>query len=169
MQAGITVHPFQIWVGACTAVARSRDTSSDRRRIEGIRNELRPYDMDRFKRAADDAGTTQRVCGPLAGSGNSNDDVFLNLGCHFPDAERFLIVLWDIGGLEPVPYGATLSTAGPVTLDEGVVQIELRSASLVEIYESASVGSPQWREIPHHGAQRLVSARLALLEAGATG
>ena len=116
MHADITVHPFQIWVGACTAVARSRDTSSDRGRIEGIRNELRPYDMDRFKRAADYAGTTQRVCGPLAVSGDSNDDVSLNLGCDYPDADRFQIVLWDIGGVEPIPDGATLCTAGLITV-----------------------------------------------------
>ena len=81
------------------------------------------------------AGTTQRMCGPLAGSGNSNDDVFLNLGRDYPDAERFQIVLWDIGGVEPIPYGATLCTSGLITLYEGVAQIELQSASLVEIYE----------------------------------
>jgi hypothetical protein len=81
------------------------------------------------------AGTTQRVCGPLAGSGNSNDDVFLNLGRDYPDAERFQIVLWDIGGVEAIPYGSTLCTSGPVTLHEGVAQIELQSASSVEIYD----------------------------------
>lgn len=85
--------------------------------------------------AANYAGTTQRVCGPLAGSGNSNDDVFLSLGRDYPDAERFQIVLWDIGGVEPIPHGTTLCTSGPVTLHEGVAQIELQSASLVEVYE----------------------------------
>lgn len=81
------------------------------------------------------AGTTQRVCGPLSGNGSSNDDVFLNLGRDYPDPERFQIVLWDVGGVEPISYGATLCTSGQITLYEGVAQIELQSASLVEIYE----------------------------------
>lgn len=81
------------------------------------------------------AGTTQRVCGPLAGAGNSTDDVFLNLGLDYPDPARFQIVLWDIGSVEPIPSGATLCTSGQITLYEGVAQIELRSASSVEIYE----------------------------------
>lgn len=80
------------------------------------------------------AGTAQRVCGPLAGVGNSEDDVFLNLGLDYPDPGRFQIVLWDIGGVEPIPLGATLCTAGQITLYEGVAQIELELASLVEIY-----------------------------------
>ena len=85
--------------------------------------------------AANHAGTVQRVCGPLAGSGNSTDDVFLNLGRDYPDPERFQIVLWDVGGVEPIPYGATLCTYGQITLYKGVAQIELETASLVQIYE----------------------------------
>jgi hypothetical protein len=85
--------------------------------------------------AANYAGTTQRVCGPFAGSGNSNDDVFLNLGRDYPDQQRFQIVLWDVGSVEPIPYGATLCASGQITQYEGVAQIELKSASMVEIYE----------------------------------
>ncbi|SDK37326.1 hypothetical protein SAMN05216282_105139 [Cryobacterium psychrotolerans] len=88
-----------------------------------------------WNEAVNYAGTTQHVCGPLAGSGNSNDDVFLNLGRDYPDTGRFQIVLWDIGGVEPIPHGTTLCTTGEITLYEGVAQIELKSASLVEIYE----------------------------------
>lgn len=88
-----------------------------------------------WNEAANYAGTTQRVCGPLAGAGNSNDAAFLDLGRDYPDSERFQIVLWGIGGVEPIPYGATLCTSGQITLFEGVAQIELRSASLVEIYK----------------------------------
>lgn len=88
-----------------------------------------------WNEAVDYAGTTQRVCGPLSGNGNSNDDVFLNLGRDYPDPERFQIVLWDIGGVEPISYGATLCTSGEITLYEGVAQIELQSAGLVEIYD----------------------------------
>jgi hypothetical protein len=85
--------------------------------------------------AVNHAGTTQRVCGPLAGTGNSNDDVFLDLGREYPDPERFQIVLWDIGSLAPIPLGATLCTSGPITLYEGIPQIELRSSTQVEIYK----------------------------------
>lgn len=81
------------------------------------------------------AGTEQRVCGPLAGGGNSDDDVFLNLGRDYPDPGRFQIVVWDIGGLEPITGGVTLCTSGEITLYEGVAQIELTDPSLISIYE----------------------------------
>lgn len=83
------------------------------------------------------AGSTQRVCGPLAGTGNPGNDVFLNLGRDYPDPERFQIIIWDIGGVEPVPTGVTVCVSGRVSLYEGVAQIELQSSDLglVEIYE----------------------------------
>ena len=87
-----------------------------------------------WNQAVDYAWTTQRVCGPLAGGGNSEDDVFLNLGSDYPNPERFQIVVWDIGGLEPIDGGATLCTSGAITLYEGVAQIELTDPSLIEIY-----------------------------------
>jgi hypothetical protein len=97
--------------------------------------ETQPGGAIAWNDAVNYAGTTQRVCGPLAGDGNSNDDVFLNLGRDYPDPQRFQIVLWDIGGVEPIPYGATLCTSGQISLYEGVAQIELESAGKVEIYE----------------------------------
>ena len=84
--------------------------------------------------AVNHAGTTQRVCGPLAGGGNSDDDVFLNLGRDYPDPERFQIVVWDVGGLESIGGGVTLCTSGQITLYEGVAQIELTDPNLIEIY-----------------------------------
>ena len=87
-----------------------------------------------WNEAANYAGTTQRVCGPLAGSGNSTDDVFLNLGRDYPDPARFQIVIWDIGAVEPIPYGTTLCTSGQITLYKGVAQIELTTPSLIAIY-----------------------------------
>ncbi|MDQ1173896.1 hypothetical protein QE430_002203 [Microbacterium testaceum] len=80
------------------------------------------------------AGSVQRVCGPLAGGGNSDDDVFLNLGRDDPDPDRFQIVIWDVGSLEPIDGGATLCTEGEISLYEGVAQIELRDPAEVEIY-----------------------------------
>lgn len=85
--------------------------------------------------AVDYAGTAQRVCGPLAGGGNSYDDVFLNLGLDYPDPERFQIVVWDIGALEPIAGGSTLCTSGVITLYNGVAQIELYDPSVIEVYE----------------------------------
>lgn len=88
-----------------------------------------------WNEAAAHAGTTQRVCGPFAGGGNSYDDVFLNLGRDYPDPARFQIVVWDIGALEPIAGGVTLCTSGRITLYEGVAQIELYDPSSIEIYE----------------------------------
>lgn len=81
------------------------------------------------------AGTEQRVCGPLVGDGYSEDDVFLNLGLDYPDPGRFQIVVWDVGGLEPIAYGSTLCTSGVITLYNGVAQIELYDPSRISIYE----------------------------------
>jgi hypothetical protein len=86
-----------------------------------------------WSEARDLVGTDQRVCGPLAGTGRSQDDYFLNLGRDYPDPERFTIVLWDVGGVEPIPEGATLCASGLITSYEGVAQLELRSASAVEV------------------------------------
>lgn len=80
------------------------------------------------------AGTNQRVCGPIVGNGNSNDDVFLNLGLDYPDPGRFQIVIWDVGALEPITYGSTLCASGQITLYNGVAQIELRDPSQIDIY-----------------------------------
>ena len=87
-----------------------------------------------WNQALDYAGTTQRVCGPLSGGGNSEDDVFLNLGRDYPDPDRFQIVVWDVGSLEPIDGGVTLCTSGQITLYEGVAQIELTDPSLIDIY-----------------------------------
>lgn len=78
--------------------------------------------------------TAQRVCGPLAGMGTSADDVFLNVGRDYPDPERFTIVLWDVGGVKPLPPRTWLCASGPITLYEGVAQIQLRSVGAVEVY-----------------------------------
>lgn len=88
-----------------------------------------PWDI-----AIEHVGTNQRVCGPLAGTGTSQNDVFLNLGLDYPDPARFQIVIWDVGGLEPIAVGSTLCTTGTVTAYEGVAQIELYEPGVVEIY-----------------------------------
>jgi hypothetical protein len=85
--------------------------------------------------AVDYAGTTQQVCGPLAGTGNSTDDVFLNLGLDYPDPGRFQMVLWDVGGLEPLATGTILCATGLITRYEGVAQIETESVSSVQVVE----------------------------------
>jgi hypothetical protein len=64
----------------------------------------------------------------------AEDDVFLNLGRDYPDPKRFQIVVWDIGGLEPIASGTTLCTAGQVTLYQGVAQIELTDPGQIEIH-----------------------------------
>lgn len=88
-----------------------------------------------WNEAANHVGTSQRVCGPLSGIGSSEDDVFLNLGRDYPDPARFTIVLWDVGGVQAPPSGATLCASGVISTYEGVAQMELRSVSAVEIHQ----------------------------------
>lgn len=92
-----------------------------------------PDDGLAWNQAIEHAGTTQRVCGPLAGSGQSEDDVFLNLGLDYPDPGRFQYVLWDVGGVEAIPLGTTLCATSPITLC-GVAQMELYSAEEVDVF-----------------------------------
>ena len=101
----------------------------------GDPEESQPWGGIAWSDAQRHVGTVQRVCGPLAGIGSSTDDVFLNIGRDYPDPDRFTIVIWDIGGVEPVAAGTTVCTTGQVTLYEGVPQIQLRSTSDVELYE----------------------------------
>ena len=96
--------------------------------------ESRTGDGIAWNEAIDYAGTVQRVCGPLAGTGNSEDDIFLDLGRDYPDPERFQLVIWDIGSIDPIPLGATVCASGQISLYGGVGEIELDSASAVEIY-----------------------------------
>lgn len=85
--------------------------------------------------AAAYVGTTQRVCGPLASLRSWNDDVFLNIGVDYPDASRFVIVIWDVGRVEWVAPGTTVCTTGQIVTYEGVVQIEQRDPGTVLIEE----------------------------------
>jgi len=89
-----------------------------------------PFDNDAF-----DIVLAQRVCGPLAGSGTSEDDVLLDLGVDYPSPDRFQIVIWDVGGVDSIPFGSTVCTTGPIALYNGVPEIALHSASEVEIYK----------------------------------
>ncbi|TPW72890.1 hypothetical protein [Schumannella sp. 10F1B-5-1] len=87
-----------------------------------------------WNEAKNHVGSTQRVCGPLAGGGNSDDDVFLNLGLDYPDPDRFQIVVWDIGSLESIGGGSMICIEGPITSYQGVAQIEIYDPSRIEIY-----------------------------------
>jgi len=86
-----------------------------------------------WNEAVNHAGSIERVCGPLASQGRDNDDVFLNLGRAYPDPARFQIVLWDVGGVESLPAGTTVCATGPITLYNGVAQIELDDVGAVEV------------------------------------
>ncbi len=87
-----------------------------------------------WDQAISHVGSRQRGCGPLAGIGASQDDVFLNLGRDYPDSSRFTVVLWDVGGIEPVPSGSTVCVAGSIVNYQGVAQIQLYSLDAVEVY-----------------------------------
>lgn len=85
--------------------------------------------------AGQHVGSSKYVCGPLRNTGRSKDDIFLNLGKPYPDAGRFTIVLWDVGGIESISVGRTLCARGRISSYEGVTQLELRNTSDVEIWE----------------------------------
>ena len=76
------------------------------------------------------------MCGPFAGSGNSGNDVFVNLGRDYPDVERFQILIWDIGSVDPIAIGATVCVTGAIGLYKGVAEITLEPTELarVEVY-----------------------------------
>lgn len=77
-----------------------------------------------WDRAIDFVGETKTVCGPLVNDGQSDDDVFLNLGRGYPDPDRFTIVIWDVGGVEEIATGTTVCADGKISLYEGVAQIQ---------------------------------------------
>ena len=83
--------------------------------------------------ALDYVGEKQRVCGNFAGSGKHTDDVFINIGVDYPDPDRFTIVLWDVGDIEPIPPGSTICTEGVITVYDGSAQIQHESIRRVEI------------------------------------
>ena len=80
-------------------------------------------------------GSEQRVCGPLASTRLSEDDVFLNVGRDYPDPARFTIVIWDVGVVEQLPAGTQVCTTGTISSYNGVAQIELRDVGAVEVWE----------------------------------
>lgn len=103
--------------GFCTSTANvPQDVPTDRSDSPG--------DGLSWDRAAAHAGTAQRVCGPLAGSANVDGALFLNLGVDFPSNSRFQIILWNPGQVDPISYGSTVCASGPISIYNGVAQIE---------------------------------------------
>ena len=86
-----------------------------------------------WNEAKENIGNYETVCGPLAGTGSSQDDVFLDLGREYPDSGRFTIVIWDVGGVEYIAPGTTLCVTGEIINYRGTPQIQVRSAGAVEI------------------------------------
>lgn len=79
------------------------------------------------------AGTVQRVCGPVASTGNSDNDFFVNLGHAYPDTRRFQFVFWDVGGLPELVQGEQVCAEGEIVPYEEVFEMELYSLDSLEI------------------------------------
>jgi hypothetical protein len=122
-------------ISLATACAGTTETNGTTTRPLAEAEPDRPAGSTSWSDAADHVGETLRVCGPLAGMGRDSDDVFLNLGRDYPDPSRFTIVIWDVGGVEPIKTGTTLCTRGEITDYKGVAEIELRSPGDVEVRE----------------------------------
>jgi len=88
-----------------------------------------------WDQAVNYVGTTQRVCGPLMSMRTSADDVFLNIGRDYPDSQRFVVVVWDIGGVRSESPGVTICASGTITSYNGIAQIELRDLGPIEIWD----------------------------------
>ena len=78
----------------------------------------------RWNEARDQVGVRRTVCGPLVNDGQSDDDVFLNLGRGYPDPDRFTVVIWDVGEIEEIPPGTKVCASGTISSYQGVAQIE---------------------------------------------
>lgn len=88
-----------------------------------------------WDRARDQAGTYQRICGPLASVRNTYDGAFANVGLDYPDTGRFTFIMWGVQ-VDPIAPGTTVCGSGNIYLYEGgVAQIELGSPSELEIWE----------------------------------
>lgn len=85
-----------------------------------------------WDQASQYAGETQRVCGPLTNTGNSDNDFFVNVGRPFPDPGRFQFVLWDVGGLPAIAPGAQVCAEGLIELYEDVYEMQLYSVDQLE-------------------------------------
>ncbi|MEV8134344.1 hypothetical protein [Microbacterium aurantiacum] len=80
------------------------------------------------------AGTVQRVCGPLMSVRGTDDGTFVNVGRDYPSADRFTFIFWDIY-LDPIEAGATVCGNGEIYLYEGVAQMEMWDPSALEIWQ----------------------------------
>lgn len=88
-----------------------------------------------WDQASAHAGTTQRVCGPLAGSANVDGALFLNLGVDYPSNDRFQVILWNPGQVDPILYGSTVCASGPISMHEGVAQITFADSWELEVMD----------------------------------
>jgi hypothetical protein len=86
-----------------------------------------------WDQAREQAGTVQRVCGPLMSSRETADGTFVNVGRDYPSADRFTFIFWDVH-LEPIDPGATVCGSGEIYLYDGVAQMEMWDPAALEIW-----------------------------------
>lgn len=124
------IHPESVRLlradGLCTGSGLTTDTPSSSQWPNGGLS---------WNEAVNYVGTTQRVCGPLMSMRTSADDVFLNIGRDYPDSQRFVVVVWDIGGVRAESPGVTICASGTITSYNGLAQIELRDLGPIEIWD----------------------------------
>lgn len=82
-----------------------------------------------WRNAAEHAGDTVTVCGPLKSTGSDGNDRFLNLGAPYPQKPRLTIVVWDnpdsVEAVDPQAESYKACVTGEVSMYDGVPQIEL--------------------------------------------
>jgi hypothetical protein len=82
-----------------------------------------------WRDAAEHAGDTATVCGPLKSTGSDGNDRFLNLGAPYPEQPRFTIVVWDnpnsVKDVDAEKERYQACATGEVSMYDGVPQIQL--------------------------------------------
>ena len=80
-----------------------------------------------WDRAGSHEGETVRVCGPLRGTGSTQDATFLNLGVDHPDPERFTVVIWEAAPRRSWSVGARVCARGTGEAFEDIHEMQFDS------------------------------------------
>lgn len=132
------VQPCDIWVGHPSIDPGALDLfRSEGGCTDAPQEPLAPTWPDAglgWNEAGEFIGTTLRVCGPLRSARNTEWGVFVNVGEDYPSPSRFTFVIWGDWWMDSIDPSAIICATGPISLYEGVVQMELGDPGQLEIW-----------------------------------
>jgi hypothetical protein len=88
------------------------------------------------------------VCGPVASIRYDDDDAFVNLGVDYPDDDRFVLVVWDVGANAFTAEDDVACAFGEVGEFDGAAQIQLHSVDEVNFYPAGTAQDVTDEETP---------------------